>query len=115
MNPSGENGADINRKGKIIIRELRKYLIESEDKPPLVLSWQNTKLAIDKTINDVTVADLGGSYAMAQVAATIWMIIKERKGKKRWQLKILAGRERYDEEHDIISVKDEQGNFNLLD
>lgn len=111
LNPPGDNGADINKKGKIIIRELRKYLMESPYQPPLVISWQNNKLAIEKSISQMTVGDLGGSYAIAQVAASVWMIVK---GKKNWQMKLLCARERYDDAHDTIEVRDANGNFNLL-
>lgn len=114
LSPSGKNGADINQKGKVIIRELRKYLMESQNKPPLILSWQNNKLAIDKKINEMTVADLSGSYAIAQVAVSIWVIVKEFKGKKNWQMRLLNSRDKYNEDNDTFNVKDNNGNFNLL-
>lgn len=113
LNPPGDSGADINKKGRIIIRELRKYSSESPRKAPIIISWQNNKLAIDKSIKDVTPADLGGSYGLAQVAVSIWMIIKDLK-KKTWQMRLLCSRERYDEKMDTINVRDENGNFNLL-
>lgn len=111
LNPPGDNGADINKKGKIIIRTLREYIMNSEKKPPVVISWQNNRLAVEKPLSQMTVGDLSGSYAMAQVAVSVWMIVK---GKKSWQMKLLCSRERYDEAHDTIEVRDANGNFNLL-